>query len=1465
MVTSAMRILSLVVLLIGVAPTYAQIVLSNDFVVEGRLYKSDGSALDESNNDVQFELLLDNGCVLYREHYSAVNVNNTTDPTAVGVFALKLGQGTQDYPTTGIRPSFNKLLAPGAYVGDNNGAACSGTATNGQRRQLRVSVKNALTGNVYDAFPVTDITSVPTAIVAESAFKLGDYGTADFLLQDTTNNVTQDRLRALFTGGNYTKLQNLVDGTANFSFGNRVVSGVAAPTAGTDAVNRDYANQNVAGSAINLSGIADGKTLVWDTASSGWKVGTPSYSLNNTGVTAGTYGSATAVPVFTVAADGRLTAASTQTISGVAPGGAAGGDLTGTYPNPTIKNATITTAKLTNTSAAVNRLVSTDAMNPNQLTLFACTAANEIMAWNPSTGWTCTTVTTLAPVKTVAGKAPSGSGNITLNAADITGLGNAATKDYGTSSGNLVQLDGSGRIPASLMPTSAGSISQITVSSPLTGGGLTGAVTIGVDVGTAANQVVQFDATRKYPANDGSNITNVSAASLLTKPLSGLPGTTGQLLTWSGTAWTPAAPSSIFAQNVGIGTITPAAGLDVATTGTLASAIIVPRDTTVNRPTAAANGMIRYNTNLNYFEGYENGQWSRMTSATGSSISLSGLSAATTINTIDNGNFGQTWNWSTAATQSPLTLGANALTTGSILTLKSSNASLNPTLGILNVANTGTSTSGTLARFQANSSAGSGLVVLTNGNVGIGTATPSSALEVSGNVKANTIFTATALVSGTDSTTYLSTGTGAVSPDLTHNIVNQSSGTNVSAGTRLTVSGPASLTQNAYLAAVSQATGNSPAIVIGQQTGASAWQERARFSPSGRFGLGTTAPQALLDVYSTSSADSAIIVPRDTTANRPPSVVNGMIRYNTNLNIIEGYANGAWASLGTTAGVTSVAAGTGISGGTMTGAVTVSVDVGAAANKIPQLNSNAQLALGDGSASAPTYAFANAGTTGMFMPGANSIAFSTNSSERMRIDGNGRVGIGTTSPLAALDILASGTTSAVILPRASTANRPNGVNGMIRYNTTISSFEVYNGGWTTLLTAAGGSTGSLNVNGDLGVSGNGYFGGAVGIGSSSPTAPLDINSTGGSMLNLTASGTSAALNLNASGISTSMLAAGNFLSFSINGSSVLSMKNNGYVGIGTLTPNRLFDVNGPMRLAAQSTAPVSPFTGDVYVDSNDGNKLKWYDGSGWRTAGNGWTSQNVTSSSGYTITAAQTGTIFTYNGNGAGTFTLPQLSGTSDGFQITVTRQVAQAVTVSAFGSDTFSNGNTAMELQSQNLQSVTIAKLNGKWAVTAKTDDCVVGQSCWGTGNIYVGVFNGHQYFTTPSGCNNSATPSCSGAPDSVTKAWDTNGSPTTTGLTDPLDGAANTAALSSTNFDAARFCDALSFAGYTDYYLPARFEMNFLLQNGVAVKMKYPAFYWSSNEYDNANAWPFDMSGNQPQYSAKSVLRFIRCVRKF
>jgi hypothetical protein len=57
---------------------------------------------------------------------------------------------------------------------------------------------------------------------------------------------------------------------------------------------------------------------------------------------------------------------------------------------------------------------------------------------------TATNLMTLAPVQSVAGQ----TGTVTLSNTDISGLGTAATADTGTSANNVVQLDGTAKLPA---------------------------------------------------------------------------------------------------------------------------------------------------------------------------------------------------------------------------------------------------------------------------------------------------------------------------------------------------------------------------------------------------------------------------------------------------------------------------------------------------------------------------------------------------------------------------------------------------------------------------------------------------------------------------------------------------------------------------------------------------------------------------------------------------------------------------------------------------------------------------------------------------------------------------------------------------------------------------------------------------------------------------------------------------------
>ena len=89
----------------------------------------------------------------------------------------------------------------------------------------------------------------------------------------------------------------------------------------------------------------------------------------------------------------------------------------------------------------------------------------------------------------------------------------------------------------------------------------------------------------------------------------------------------------------------------------------------------------------------------------------------------------------------------------------------------------------------------------------------------------------------------------------------------------------------------------------------------------------------------------------------------------------------------------------------------------------------------------------------------------------------------------------------------------------------------------------------------------------------------------------------------------------------------------------------------------------------------------------------------------------------------------------------------------------------------------------------------------------------------------------------------------------------------------NAAELCLDLSLGGYSDWYLPSKYELNLMYRNigpGNALGLGNVGgfagnFYWSSTEYANHVAWDQNFTVGLQNYDGKGDDYYVRAVRAF
>jgi len=240
---------------------------------------------------------------------------------------------------------------------------------------------------------------------------------------------------------------------------------------------------------------------VFQTTSAG--VGTVTSVTGGTGLTGGTITAA-----GTLAVDVGTTANKIVQLDGTGKLPAVDGSKLTNLPVASVADSSVTSAKIA-TRTITNQNISSTA------NIAASKLANTVV------------LDTEAP-----GAAGDISGNFstglqikpnTIANADISSTAAiAVTKIAGGSNGQVLTTVGS---TPTWSPASTGTVTSVIAGAGLTGGTITTSGTIAVDAGTTANKIVQLDGTGKLPAIDGSQLTNLPVGTVADGSITG--GTAG--------------------------------------------------------------------------------------------------------------------------------------------------------------------------------------------------------------------------------------------------------------------------------------------------------------------------------------------------------------------------------------------------------------------------------------------------------------------------------------------------------------------------------------------------------------------------------------------------------------------------------------------------------------------------------------------------------------------------------------------------------------------------------------------------------------------------------------------------------------------------------------------------------------------------------------------------------------------------
>ncbi|WP_168196435.1 tail fiber domain-containing protein [Bdellovibrio sp. NC01] len=565
---------------------------------QGRILKADGSALEYSSVSFLFQVTDFSGsCVIYQEQVNGYNMVNSG-----GVFDIAIGNGAVQFPSSGlftILDAFNNssTFQCGSCVASGSSYSCSNsgsvyTAAIADTRKLRVAFYDGSGWKTIS--PDAVIRSVPFAGYAMSAQKLGTKAASDFVLKAEVNgNVS-------CSSGNF-----LTWDATTQTFG---CSGVSGASGGTVT--------NVTSSNAYLS-VVNGAA-------------TPQLTVN-VGTVANTVAAGN---------DSRI-------VNAIQSGATASGDLTGTYPSPTVAQirgvavsataptsgqffkysgtnwtpAAIAISDVTNLSTTLSGYLTQAAFN-TAVASGTCNA-DETLYWNSvSSKFMCQNIT-LAFAGDVSGG---------IATTKVTALQGRAVSTTAPTSNQVLQWDGTTWSPSTLPAGNAGTVTTVTsTSSYLVVANNTTTPALTLNVGTGVNTVAAGNDSRI--TNSVQNGSSATLTSVVLKD-SGTKTVTVQAPTTVTTSYVlrlPAAVASVGGQMLTSDTSGNLSWTTPSTTATSYSGVLPVANGGTNSSTALTGNKVMVSNGTAIVEGpaLTNGQL--LVGSTGAAPVAASLTAGTGI------------------------------------------------------------------------------------------------------------------------------------------------------------------------------------------------------------------------------------------------------------------------------------------------------------------------------------------------------------------------------------------------------------------------------------------------------------------------------------------------------------------------------------------------------------------------------------------------------------------------------------------------------------------------------------------------------------------------------------------------------------------------------------------------------------------------------------------------------------------